>query len=131
MLKNLGGFPFEKIKNTINVIFKQSENTKNIKAQQGDTILSTAHKNNIDLEGACEGNLACSTCHVILSKQLYNKLDEPTDREYDLLDQAFSQTSTSRLGCQLKIDDRYTNEIIVLPSATRNFSVDGYKPKPH
>jgi ferredoxin len=90
-----------------------------------------AHKNRIDLEGACEGSLACSTCHVILDKKLYDKLGEPSDREYDLLDQAFGLTSTSRLGCQLKVDKGLENSIIKIPSATRNIAVDGYKPKPH
>lgn len=95
------------------------------------TLLDAAHSNKIDLEGACEGSLACSTCHVILDKKVYASLDEPSDREYDLLDQAFMPTSTSRLGCQVMCDERLRNAIVKIPRATRNMAVDGHKPKPH
>lgn len=95
------------------------------------TLLEAAHINKIELEGACEGSLACSTCHVILDKKVYDSLDEPSDREYDLLDQAHMPTSTSRLGCQVKCDRRLENAIVKIPKATRNMAVDGYKPKPH
>ena len=61
---------------------------------EGDSVLELAHKNKIDLEGACEASLACSTCHVILPKELYDKLNEPTDEEYDMLDLAFGLTET-------------------------------------
>lgn len=97
----------------------------------GKSLLEIAHSNKIELEGACEGSLACSTCHVILDKKLFNKLSEPSDREYDLLDQAFNPTSTSRLGCQIKCDKKLENEIIKIPKVTRNMAVDGFKPKPH
>ncbi|KRH93059.1 Ferredoxin [Pseudoloma neurophilia] len=95
------------------------------------TLLEAAHGNKIDLEGACEGSLACSTCHVILDKKVYDKLEEPSDREYDLLDQAYMPTSTSRLGCQVKCDERLQNATVKIPKATRNMAVDGFKPKPH
>ncbi|GJD09947.1 Adrenodoxin-like protein 2, mitochondrial [Galdieria sulphuraria] len=60
-----------------------------------------AHEHDIDLEGACEGSLACSTCHVYLDEKSYNKLPEPSDDENDMLDLAFGLTEYSRLGCQL------------------------------
>ena len=70
----------------------------------GISILEAAHQNKIDLEGACESSLACSTCHVILEDNIYDKLNEPEDDEYDLLDLAFGLTETSRLGCQIILD---------------------------
>lgn len=100
-------------------------------AKENESILEAAHRNKIELEGACEGSLACSTCHVILNKNLYDKLGEPSDREYDLLDQAYMPTSTSRLGCQVKVEDWMKDAVFVIPSATRNFAVDGYVPKQH
>lgn len=63
-------------------------------AENGTNLLELAHKHNIDLEGACEGSLACSTCHVIVDKKFYDKLDEPSDEENDMLDLAFGLTET-------------------------------------
>lgn len=53
-----------------------------------------AHENDIDLEGACEGSLACSTCHVIVEPEYYKRLPEPSDEENDMLDLAFGLTET-------------------------------------
>lgn len=114
----------------INFIFLD-KTPKEVFSVPGKTLLEVAHANKIDLEGACEGSLACSTCHVILDKKLYKSLEEPSDREYDLLDQAFMPCSTSRLGCQVKVDERLRNSTIKLPRATRNMAVDGFKPQPH
>jgi ferredoxin-2, mitochondrial len=65
--------------------------------------LEVAKKYDVELEGACEASLACSTCHVILPKDIYQKLEDAVDEEEDLLDLAFGLTPTSRLGCQVKI----------------------------
>jgi ferredoxin-2, mitochondrial len=100
--------------------------------KEGMHLLDVAHKNNIDLEGACEGSLACSTCHVIVSDpSVYDSLPEPTDEENDMLDLAFGLTETSRLGCQIKLTKELEGMEVSLPAATRNMAVDGYKPKPH
>jgi ferredoxin len=64
-----------------------------VTAKEGDNLLHTAHKHGVDLEGACECSLACSTCHVILEDSVYDSLDAPTDREEDLLDLAFGLTA--------------------------------------
>ena len=53
----------------------------------------------MDLEGACEASLACSTCHVILEEGIYEGLPEAEEEEEDLLDLAYGLTYTSRLGC--------------------------------
>lgn len=62
--------------------------------KEGQNLVHLAHENDIDLEGACECSLACSTCHVILQEEVYDSLDEPTDEEEDLLDLAFGLTET-------------------------------------
>jgi ferredoxin len=105
---------------------------KTVKGKIGTNLLELAHKNNIDLEGACEGSLACSTCHVIVvDEKFYKMLPEPTDEENDMLDLAFGLTNTSRLGCQVKLTKELDGLTVQLPAATRNMAVDGYVPKPH
>ncbi|MAI85342.1 MAG: 2Fe-2S ferredoxin [Rickettsiales bacterium] len=107
------------------VIFIDSEGVeKTVEAEKGLSILEVAHKNGIDLEGACEGSLACATCHVILEKEIFDSLNEPTEEEEDMLDLAFGLTHTSRLGCQIIINDDLDGIKIKLPSGTRNMSVD-------
>lgn len=74
---------------------------------------------------------ACSTCHVILEEEVFESLEEPSEEEEDMLDQAFGLTPTSRLGCQVELTEAMDGIKIKLPSATRNMYVDGHKPKPH
>ena len=96
-------------------------------AREGESLLDVAHNNGIDLEGACESSLACSTCHVILEEDFYDSLEEPCEEEEDLLDLAYGLTQSSRLGCQVKVTRDMENKLILLPSATRNFYVDKSK----
>lgn len=103
-----------------------------IRVPIGMSMLEAAHENDIELEGACEGSLACSTCHVIvMDMEYYNKLEDPTDEENDMLDLAFGLTETSRLGCQVIASPELDGMRLALPAATRNFAVDGFIPKPH
>jgi len=103
-----------------------------VKDKVGTSLLQVAHNNDIDLEGACEGSLACSTCHVIVKDpEIYKSLGEPSDEENDMLDLAFGLTETSRLGCQIKLSPALEGMEVILPSATRNLAVDGYKPPKH
>ncbi len=92
-------------------------------SKPGLTLLNIARANEIDLEGACEGVCACSTCHVILEKKIYDSLAEPSEDEEDMLDQAFGLTSTSRLGCQVVVTRTESGMEVQLPKATRNFYV--------
>lgn len=70
----------------------------------GDNLLDIAQANDLEMEGACGGSCACSTCHVIVeSDEMYDKMEEPSDDENDMLDLAFGLTETSRLGCQVKM----------------------------
>jgi len=97
---------------------------KEINAPNGISLLEVAHQNSIPLEGACEGSLACSTCHVIVDEAFYNKLPTATDDEEDMLDLAFGLTHTSRLGCQIMMNDGLDGLKVTVPSATRNMMVD-------
>ncbi|KAI5316327.1 hypothetical protein L3X38_036034 [Prunus dulcis] len=120
-------------KEKISVTFVDKDGEEiHIKVPTGMSMLEAAHENDIDLEGACEGSLACSTCHVIvMDMDYYNKLEEPTDEENDMLDLAFGLTETSRLGCQVIAKPELDGIRLAIPAATRNFAVDGYVPKPH
>jgi len=106
-----------------------------VSARVGETLLQTAHRHKIPVEGACEGVCACSTCHVILPDDLYDSLidagNEPTEDEEDMLDMAPGLTPTSRLGCQVKVTSDMDGVEIELPAMTRNFYVDGHVPEPH
>ena len=95
-----------------------------VDAPKGLSVLEIAHRNGIDLEGACEGSLACSTCHVIVDKEWYDLLPEASDDEEDMLDLAFGLTHTSRLGCQIVMTDELDGLTVALPAATRNMMVD-------
>ncbi|PWZ16319.1 hypothetical protein Zm00014a_025086 [Zea mays] len=117
----------------ISVTFVNKDGSeKTICVPVGMSMLEAAHENDIELEGACEGSLACSTCHVIvMDVNYYNKLEDPADEENDMLDLAFGLTETSRLGCQVIAKPELDGIRLALPVATRNFAVDGYVPKPH
>jgi ferredoxin, 2Fe-2S len=91
-----------------------------VDAPIGLSVLEIAHRNNIDIEGACEGSLACSTCHVIVDAEWYDLLKDATEDEEDMLDLAFGLTRTSRLGCQIVITEELDGLTVTLPAATRN-----------
>jgi 2Fe-2S ferredoxin len=93
---------------------------KEVEAPIGATILEIAHRNNIDIEGACEGVMACSTCHVIVDANWHGKLPLPEEDEEDMLDLAANLTRTSRLGCQVTMTEALDGLTVRLPDETRN-----------
>ena len=93
---------------------------RDVDAPLGLSVLEIAHRNKIDIEGACEGSLACSTCHVIVDAEWYDLLKDATEDEEDMLDLAFGLTQTSRLGCQIIMTEELDGLTVRLPSATRN-----------
>ena len=100
----------------VKIIFIDSDGSeKEVEADLGLSILEVAHKNGVDLEGACEGSLACSTCHIILEKKPFEKLPEPSEEEEDMLDLAFGLEPTSRLGCQIRLDDNLNGLRVTIP----------------
>ena len=89
------------------MIFIDKDKRIEVDAPIGLSVLEVAHKHGIDLEGACEGSLACSTCHVI-------------EDEEDMLDLAFGLEKTSRLGCQIVITPALDGLVVRLPAGSRN-----------
>ena len=106
------------------IFIEPNGDEKIIEAENGLSILEVAHNNGIDLEGACEGSLACSTCHIIVEKNFFDNLPEPSEEEEDMLDLAFGLTHTSRLGCQIIIDEKLEGMKVRIPSGTRNMNVE-------
>jgi 2Fe-2S ferredoxin len=103
------------------VTFIERDGTRReIDAPVGLSLLEIAHKHDIDIEGACEGSLACSTCHVVVESDWYELLPEATEDEEDMLDLAFGLTKTSRLGCQIIVSEELDGLTVRLPSSTRN-----------
>ncbi len=105
------------------IFIDQSGNRKEVDAPVGLSVLEIAHRNDIDLEGACEGSLACSTCHVIVDPEWYDVLQEASEDEEDMLDLAFGLTHTSRLGCQIIMSEELDGLTVRLPAGTRNMSL--------
>jgi 2Fe-2S ferredoxin len=97
---------------------------REVEAAVGDTILDVARRNDIDIEGACEGSLACSTCHVIVDAADYPRLPPADEDEIDMLDLAFGLTPTSRLGCQIVVAEGLDGLTVTLPTETRNAQLD-------
>ena len=94
----------------------------------GDNLLDIAQANDLEMEGACGGSCACSTCHVIVEDEAkYEAMEEPDDDENDMLDLAFGLTETSRLGCQVKMTKELDGLVVKLPSMTRNLQASDFK----
>jgi 2Fe-2S ferredoxin len=91
-----------------------------IDARAGQTLLDIAWANDIDIEGACGGSMACSTCHVIVDPAFFGRLPRASEEEEDLLDLAWGLTPTSRLGCQVVLTNALDGLVVRLPSETRN-----------
>ncbi|KAM6945888.1 adrenodoxin-like [Aplochiton taeniatus] len=87
---------------TVNFVNRDGEKIT-VKGSPGDSLLDVIIDQDLDFDGfgACEGTLACSTCHLIFDEEVYKKLGPVTDEEMDMLDLAYGLTDTSRLGCQI------------------------------
>ena len=103
------------------VIFVEPNGTRReVSAPAGWSLLDVAHDNGIAIEGACEGSMACSTCHLIVDAEWYARLKPPSEEENDMLDLAYGVTRTSRLGCQIVLTDALDGLVVQLPAETRN-----------
>ncbi|XP_017884180.1 adrenodoxin-like protein, mitochondrial [Ceratina calcarata] len=116
----------------VNVTFIDKTGKKiSVKGKVGDNVLYLAHRHGIEMEGACEASLACTTCHVYVNFNYTDKLPTAEEKEEDLLDLAPFLKENSRLGCQIILTKELDGIELELPKATRNFYVDGHTPAPH
>lgn len=92
-------------------------NRRVVDASIGTSLLDVALANDIDIEGACEGCLSCTTCHVIVEEEFFDLLPAASEEEEDMLDLAAGLTATSRLGCQVKVSEELDGLVVRLPAA--------------
>uniref|UniRef100_A0A336K2I9 CSON012025 protein n=1 Tax=Culicoides sonorensis TaxID=179676 RepID=A0A336K2I9_CULSO len=114
----------------VKYVDKDGNETK-VRGKIGDNVMYLAHRYGVEMEGACEASLACTTCHVYVQHEYLDYLQPPEEKEEDLLDMAPFLKENSRLGCQIILTKEMEGMTLKLPKATRNFYVDGHKPKPH
>ncbi|KAK9969357.1 hypothetical protein ABG768_027536 [Culter alburnus] len=100
-----------------------------VKALTGDSLLDVVVNHDLDIDGfgACEGTLACSTCHLIFEEDVYKKLGPVSDEEMDMLDLAYGLTDTSRLGCQVCLRKELDGMILRVPDVISDARVDSEK----
>ena len=105
----------------IEVTFIGPDNeTQIVQAKLGEDLLSVAQAAGQPLEGTCEGQMACSTCHVIVGKDWFDKLPRATEDEEDMLDLASGARRTSRLSCQITLTAELDGMVVNIPSESRN-----------
>ena len=95
---------------------------KRVEASSGTTLMRIAQDNGVEIEGACEGSMACSTCHVVFDENWFSRLSPPSEEEEDMLDLTVGLTAFSRLGCQIVISDELDGIVVALPRETVNIS---------
>jgi ferredoxin len=94
---------------------------KEVDAAPGQRLLDVAWAAREPLEGACEGVMACSTCHVIVDPEDFEKLPTASEEEEDLLDLAAHAGRTSRLACQIILTDDMKSLTVRIPPAAANW----------
>lgn len=106
---------------TVKVTFIDPEGTETpLEAEEGMSVLQLAQENGVEMEGACEGNMACSTCHVIVEPEFFRQLPEASEDEEEMLDLASGLKATSRLGCQITLTNSLDGMRLHLPKESRN-----------
>jgi len=94
---------------------------REVEAAAGQRLLDVAWKEDLPLEGSCEGVMACSTCHVIVDAEDFGRLPPASEEEEDLLDIAAHATRTSRLACQILLTDALESLSVRIPASARNW----------
>ena len=94
---------------------------KEVEAPAGSVLLDVAQQAGQPLEGACEGQMACSTCHVIVDPKDFERLPPASEEEDDLLDLAWGVMRTSRLACQIRLSDDLDRLTVKMPGGFHNW----------
>ncbi len=108
----------------INLIFLTAQGDRTETAvDPGTTLLDAGQNAGLPLEGTCEGQMACSTCHVILPRDWFDRLPSPSADEEDMLDLAAGVTATSRLACQIRLTAEMDGLIARVPAHCNNMQL--------
>lgn len=95
-------------------------NTVSAEAEPGDNLLRVAQAAGLPLEGTCEGQMACSTCHVIVAPEWFDRLEEASEEEEDMLDLAAGAVRTSRLSCQIDLTEALDGLVVTIPAESHD-----------
>jgi ferredoxin len=105
---------------TVRFVSADGEKVQEVAAKAGDSLLDVGQAAGQPLEGTCEGQMACSTCHVIVDTEDFDKLPRATEAEEDMLDLAAAATRTSRLSCQIRLTKGMDKLTVRIPPASHN-----------
>ena len=86
-----------------------------VEAENGLSLMEIARDNDLGIEGTCGGSISCCTCHVIIDAEWYKKVGPPNPDEEDMLDLAVDLQPTSRLGCQIEVDENLDGLVVTIP----------------
>ena len=98
----------------------QRGNVVEANAEPGDNLLRVGQAAGLPLEGTCEGQMACSTCHVVVAAEWFDKLSSASDEEEDMLDFAAGVRRTSRLSCQIDLSMEHDGLSVSIPSQSND-----------
>ena len=104
----------------VHFISADGQNSQDVEAKSGDCLLDIGQAAGQPLEGTCEGQMACSTCHVIVDAEWFAKLPRAREEEEDMLDLATGATRTSRLACQITLNEGLDGLTVRIPPESRN-----------
>jgi ferredoxin-2, mitochondrial len=104
----------------VNFISADGDLARIVEAKAGDRLLEVAQNDGQPLEGTCEGQMACSTCHIIVAAEDFDRLPPAREEEEDMLDLATGATRTSRLACQIILTDAVDGLTVRIPPESRN-----------
>jgi len=104
----------------VTFVSADGEHRQEVDAAAGSVLLEVAQAAGQPLEGTCEGQMACSTCHVIVDADDFGKLSEASEEEEDMLDLAAAATRTSRLSCQIVLDEAMDGLTVRIPGQFNN-----------
>ncbi len=108
----------------LNVSFLTAEGERVVaRAEPGTRLLAVAQAAGMPLEGTCEGQMACSTCHVIVAGEWFDRLEPASNDEEDMLDLAAGVTRTSRLSCQIELTDALDGLEVRIPGVSHDMQI--------
>ncbi|MCB2049266.1 MAG: 2Fe-2S iron-sulfur cluster binding domain-containing protein [Novosphingobium sp.] len=96
---------------------------KEVQARAGTNLLALGQASGMPLEGTCEGQMACSTCHVVIGKDWFSKLEAASEEEEDMLDLAAGVTAHSRLSCQIDLSDNLDGIEVHMPGLWHDMQI--------
>jgi ferredoxin len=104
----------------VRFVSADGHHVQEVRGRPGERLLDLAQAHGQPLEGTCEGQMACSTCHVIVAAEDFPRLPPASDEEEDMLDLALHVTGRSRLACQIWLSEELENLTVHMPGGSHN-----------